>query len=364
MNLLSVKPEFHSNDQLHLHILCGVRDRTRAFCKLQSLLLSKHGIRVHGRTVVGCKKPLVQLWQYLHSPTPKEPVILEGYTVGQIPTAGKNHAAKETLKMARKRGDEAAVDKFMELYGVATLEAFEDIMAHPKLPASISCNRENPIHEHRFRLTKEWWVRCGFKHGREFVATASKRQSRLREMDWRDKTPEDHMKEMGPLSPCSCKAKEAWDIMWDIQGSEVMQKYIGYANLYYRGQLPWGGIELGGRPRGILLQGTAGRGKSLLMENLTFCVPPGRKFQLKSGSFVFDKLDEVVSPLVLYSPDLRLTKDQDVQQMLLSMEGKMFFADNKGSHGSDISYIRAPLQNCTLGGARLSARRLGYTREL
>ena len=131
-----------------------------------------------------------------------------------------------------------------------------------------------------------------------------------------------------------CVFKKAFDTLEGLNNLDAFKKF---AREWYTNDLPFGGKNIGGRPRNFAAWGPPSCGKSLLEQILLFCIPESRIFSLKTGGFPFDGCGDVPSLLVARSVDFRLEKELKVEPMLLACEGKPFPVDNKGRPCEEVS---------------------------
>lgn len=340
LDKIFVKPEYHSNGTLHLHILTCSNQRTRFFGTLQSRLKEKHGIFLHGR-VSKSTVPFWPLYKYLFFPTDKKPLILPGYSVGNVPQNFVDKCEKEVSKMCRKQTNELGVDAFIQKYIKIIKTPFEffDAMSGTTPPVLEEHDSEDPILLYRFKQVQSWYVKNASRNASSHVSSCYDRISRKKAITYRSMGPKDHFLSYTP-DECigvECQFQKAWSVMSSLND---LRPFIAFLKQWYTNTLPYGGPAFGGRPRNIVFHGQPGCGKSFLENILLYTIPEERIFKLKSGNFPFDGAADTAAPLVVLSSDFRFNDKMDVQTFLLATEGKHFSADNKGRAPSQVT---APL---------------------
>lgn len=330
LEAIVVKPEYHESGKLHIHVLTSATQKTRRYTRLQSLLRSKHTICVFAR-VSQSNYPFNQLFKYICFPSEKKPLILNGYSVGEIPQKLVDQCEKAVSKFRSRQCGELGVDEFIRKYKEVILDStgFEDAMAQEEPPALPGHDAEDPILLYRFKQVQSWYIKNATKHAKEHVASCYSRIARVVAISWREIGPKEHFQQYEP-EECigtSCQFATAWKTMSTLND---LSFFITYLKLWYSNQLPYGGPATGGRPRNIIFHGQPGCGKSFLETLVLFCIPQDRIFRIKAGSFPFDSAADNPALLVVGSSDFRITTNLDIQQMLLATEGKPFVADSKG----------------------------------
>lgn len=337
LECIVVKPEYHENGKLHLHALTSADQKTRLFSELQSRMKSEHGICLFARTSKSTQ-PFHEFYKYICAPSDKKPLILPGYSVGEIPQKLIDHCEKLAAKFRGRQCNEIGVNDFISKYisVIPGTSSFADAMARESPPALPDHDEEDPNLLDRFKKVQSWYIKNATKHAGAHVASCYNRIARVQAISWRSLGPKEHLGnfEPGECIGTSCQFQKAWDTMASLSDLSDFKKYL---RMWYSNDLPYSGPSIGGRPRNIIFHGAPGCGKSFLESLLLFCIPQERVFRIKSGGFPFDSASEVPALLVIGSSDFRLNSKLDIETILLATEGKSFTADSKGKPAEKIT---------------------------
>lgn len=319
-----VASEKHHNGTGHKHAIAVVLERPgRNFWGGLSDHMKEKKMLVHVRRSYGTQ-PLVGLIRYLFIPTVAKEVDPEPYFTAKFQINAKLVDLRQKA-FARMKN---AVANYSELYEFClagtfdTYEKFEDVLSEAKTgthETSLFSRlwrlrlKENPV------VMRQRVIAIINERFRSLFASVSKLS--LSDL-WYTGVSRD-------ICTCGLLWDNLLDTMECVHGSAMLPFYR------YLCAVESGSLPVVGRPRGILITGPQGSGKSCLLSLLTSGVHQKRRYNLRTDRWALEGFCQD-RHVCLVSEDLRLCDNMDVQGFLLSMENKETSIERKNLAAIDV----------------------------